>query len=91
MIRPADEISAGVRYFEIDCRHGTTKAFTDGPPAFSDSVLVTYLLGVHDDRERCACTAELRDRYGLHVKRADPDESSRCTKADYRQPSRIDT
>ena len=67
MIRPADEISPGVRYFEIDCEHGTTKAFTDGPPAFSDPVLVTYLLDVHDDRERCACTAELRQRYGVRA------------------------
>lgn len=63
-IRPAPEIGAGVRFFELDCEHGTTTAFTDGPPAFPDPEIVGFLLATHDEREGCRCTGELRQRYG---------------------------
>jgi hypothetical protein len=63
-IRPAPEIGVDVRYYEIDCGHGTTKALAGGGSPLPDAVVVAFLLARHD-AEGCACTAEIRGRYGL--------------------------
>jgi hypothetical protein len=64
-IRPAPELGADVRYYEIDCDHGTTTALAGGASPLPDSGVVEFLLARHDE-EGCTCTREVRDRYGLN-------------------------
>jgi len=67
--RDAPEHGEGVRYLEIDCPHGRTQsAFKNAaPPAtqVAEADAVKMMLLRHYLTERCACTAELRRRYGM--------------------------
>ena len=60
------EVGEGAKRFTLDCRHGTTSAVSiAGDGATADRLAVRTALTVHYVRERCACTDELRQRYGL--------------------------
>ena len=64
----APELGEGWRRLVLDCRHATTTAHTITPPQSSplgDAVTVRLLLLKHHAEEGCACTRELRRRYGL--------------------------
>ena len=66
----ASEIGSGWRRIMVDCRHGAStghvrSAPNPAAPQFSDAMIVRALLLKHHAEERCRCTLELRQRYGL--------------------------
>jgi len=65
-VRPAPEAGPGARCFELDCPHGTTQALLiPGQAVPTDGALIRYLIERHHRQERCACTHNLRRKYGL--------------------------
>jgi len=57
-----------VRTVTVDCEHGvTTLAIGEGEhgPRFSDQLAASVAVMRHHEEEGCACTAELRRRYGV--------------------------
>ena len=68
VVEAAPEYGPGVRRLTLDCRYATTTAHVVGPgetPAAVDRQMVQVLLLKHHAEEGCACTRELRRRYGL--------------------------
>jgi hypothetical protein len=64
-IAPRPDLGAGARSFEIDCKHGTTRALLlPGELVLLDDQLVRGLLARHDAEEGCGCTRRLWRRYG---------------------------
>ena len=62
----AHEAAPGWRRLVIDCQHATTVGWigpgADEPPLVQAA---RSLVQLHHERERCACTRELRWHYGL--------------------------
>ncbi len=61
---------AGARVVTVDCRHGETSvAYVNGrtPDAvqLTDAIAATVALLKHHSEERCRCTLDLRQRYGV--------------------------
>ena len=64
------DLGARGRVLTIDCPHGvTTLAIAEGEDAgavrLADELVVQLALMQHFDTERCACTKQLRRRYGV--------------------------
>ena len=65
-IRERSDLTPGCKVIEVDCSHATTTlTCLPGLTALPEGVLVRVALLKHHDEEGCACTTELRRRYGL--------------------------
>ena len=74
------EIADGTEAFVVDCEHGTTTIYSihgDNGPAVTDAISAAAAVFTHYDEEHCACTAELRERYGLEYPFKEEVEDSR--------------
>jgi hypothetical protein len=58
----------GGRQVMLDCPHGTTGAIVAGGTV-PDTALVRAVIVTHDAVEGCACTRDLRRRYGVGLPR----------------------
>ena len=59
-IRP---LADGLKYFEIDCHHGTTTGIAKGTDRTGNSPVIAALVMKHHAEEGCACTSSLRRQY----------------------------
>ena len=50
----------GLKYFEIDCPHGTTKGIAKGTDRTGNAPAIASLVAQHYAAEGCACTSSLR-------------------------------
>ena len=59
-IRP---LADGLKYFEIDCPHGTTTGIAKGTDITGNAPVIAGLVMKHHTEEGCACTSSLRRQY----------------------------